>query len=116
MFTSQMITLSVLTFATLLSVIPALLVFILIAKRNKNLWFSFIFGGFGWAGALILRLIPLQVPILFYDTSFLISSIYYFAYTALLAGFFEEVVRYILLSKVKLTRLSLKNVLSFGLG
>ncbi|MCX8176288.1 MAG: YhfC family intramembrane metalloprotease [Candidatus Bathyarchaeota archaeon] len=116
MFTSQLITLSVLTFIALLSIIPALLAFILIAKRNKNLWFSFIFGGVGWIGALILRLIPLQVPILFYDISFIITNIYYFAYTALLAGVFEEVVRYILLSKIRLLRLSLKNVLSLGLG
>ncbi|RLI01668.1 hypothetical protein DRO30_03780, partial [Candidatus Bathyarchaeota archaeon] len=45
--------------------IPALLVFIILAGRSKNLWFSFILGGFGWIGALILRLIPLQAPILF---------------------------------------------------
>ena len=116
MFTNQPIMLVILTFAILLAAIPALLVFIILAGRSKNLWFSFIFGGFGWIGALILRLIPLQTPILFYGTSIATFNIFYFAYAALLAGCFEEGIRYLLLSKVKLTRLGLKNVLSLGLG
>ncbi|MEM3584575.1 MAG: YhfC family glutamic-type intramembrane protease [Nitrososphaerales archaeon] len=101
--------------AILIALIPAFAIFVYIAKAKGSMWLAFILGGAGWFIALLLRILPLQLPLLIYGQDFA-SSLIYFGYASLLAGIFEEGIRYICISKVSVTRENHKHILSFGLG
>jgi uncharacterized membrane protein YhfC len=79
------------------------------------MWLAFILGGAGWLGALLLRLLPLQLPLVIYGKDFA-SNLVYFGYASLLAGLFEEGIRYICIKKASFAREDHRHVLSFGLG
>jgi len=94
---------------------PAL-IFSAYANRAKgDLWFGFSLGGAGWLGALIARIAPLYAPLALYGVEFARTMVYA-CYAAVLAGVFEEPIRYFCVRKVSLVRRSLRHTLSFGLG
>ncbi|MCP8315852.1 MAG: YhfC family intramembrane metalloprotease [archaeon] len=101
--------------AILIALVPAFAVFIYFSRAKGSMWLAFIVGGVGWLGALLLRLLPLQLPLVIYGQDFA-SSLVYFGYASLLAGLFEEGIRYICIKKASFTREDHRHVLSFGLG
>ncbi|MCP8308644.1 MAG: YhfC family intramembrane metalloprotease [archaeon] len=102
-------------FAILIALIPAFALFIYFSRAKGSMWLAFILGGAGWFGALLLRLLPLQLPLVIYGQDFA-SNLVYFGYASLLAGLFEEGIRYICIKKASFTREDHRHVLSFGLG
>jgi len=101
--------------AILIAIVPAFALFIYFARTKGSMWLAFILGGAGWLGALLLRLLPVQFPLVIYGQGFA-SNLLYFGYTSLLAGLFEEGIRYICIKKASFTREDHSHVLSFGLG
>ncbi len=101
--------------AILIALVPAFAVFVYFAKTKGSMWLAFVLGGAGWFGALLLRVLPLQLPLLIYGQDFA-SSLIYFGYASFLAGLFEEGIRYICISKASFAREDHKHVLSLGLG
>lgn len=101
--------------AILIALIPAFAVFIYFDRVKGSAWLAFILGGAGWFGALLLRLLPLQLPLLIYGQDLALSLVY-FGYASLLAGLFEEGIRYICIRKASFAREDHRHVLSFGLG
>ncbi len=101
--------------AILIALIPAFAVFLYFTKTKGSMWLAFVLGGAGWFGALLLRVLPLQLPLLIYGQDFA-SSLIYFGYASLLAGLFEEGIRYICIRKASFAREDHKHVLSLGLG
>jgi uncharacterized membrane protein YhfC len=98
-----------------IALIPAFAVILYFARAKGSMWLAFIVGGAGWFGALLLRVLPLQLPLLIYGQDFA-SSLIYFGYASLLAGLFEEGIRYICIIKASFVREDYKHVLSLGLG
>ncbi|MBC7113782.1 MAG: YhfC family intramembrane metalloprotease [Candidatus Methanomethyliales bacterium] len=83
--------------------------FILGFYLGRNTPKLLLFGGMGWVLALILRIIPLNLfQLLVHDLVVVIG------YSAVLAGLFEEGMRYWLVKRTK--TLKLKAGLTFGLG
>ena len=101
--------------AILIAIVPAFAVFIYFARVKGSMWLAFILGGASWLGALLLRILPLQLPLVIYGQDFA-SNLVYFGYASLLAGLFEEGIRYICIKKASFTREDHSHVLSFGLG
>lgn len=64
---------------------------------------------------MVLRLIPVQAPIRIYGASLTLNA-FYLAYASLLAGVFEEGLRYALMRSIARVRADLRRVLCFGLG
>ena len=96
----------------LIAIIPGFISLILIAKTNSKLWIIALVGGGGWLIASILRL-----PIL--NALRGIDSELYILFAALLAGIFEETIRYLTTKKiidVSNKRLAILNTLCLGLG
>lgn len=91
------------------------MVSVYIARAKWSMWLAFILGGAGWFSALLLRVLPLQLPLLIYGQDFA-SNMIYFGYASLLAGIFEEGIRYICIKNASFAREDNKHVLSFGLG
>ena len=102
------------TIAILIALAPSLLLFVYFAKK-RAMWLAFVLGGLGWLAALLLRLLPLQIPPSVYGPV-VISNITYLAYSTFLAGVFEEGTRYVLFRKIKRIRVDWRHVLCFGLG
>jgi uncharacterized membrane protein YhfC len=101
--------------AILVALLPCLVAAVYFARENKHAWICFLVGGTGWLGALILRLLPLQFPILIVGQS-IATTLLYLAYSSILAGIFEEGIRYLFLCRIRYIQKSLKCGLSFGLG
>ncbi|MGQ9469907.1 MAG: YhfC family glutamic-type intramembrane protease [Nitrososphaerales archaeon] len=99
----------------LIALIPAFALFIYFGRTKGSMWLAFILGGAGWLSALLLRLLPLQLPLVIYGQGFALNLVY-FGYASLLAGLFEEGIRYICVKKASFTREDHKHVLSFGIG
>jgi len=97
--------------AVLVALVPSLIVSIFIARKRKLMWFAIILGSFGWIVSFYARL-----PILLILPRIVGSGILFFAITALLAGAFEEGLKFGFVKKIKFLRLDWKHVLSFGLG
>jgi len=102
-------------FTITIALIPALFFFLYISRLKENTLLAFILGGGCWFIALIARLPLIQLPIIFYGENFS-SNLLYLSYTSLLAGFFEENIRYFCIKKIHFVRKDLKHVLSLGLG
>ncbi len=93
--------------SVLLSIIPVLIISFYFARFKKKYWTAFMIGCAGWFIALFLRqqIFPFIYQIPYYIIILFLSS--------LLAGVFEEVIRYLLLKHIKSAK---KNPLMFGLG
>lgn len=84
--------------------------------RGGAAWKAFVFGIAGWALALVLRIVPLQLPVAFLGEALLTDVailLAFGAFASLLAGIFEEGIRYGLMRRVKSLRTT---ILAFGLG
>jgi len=103
------------TGAVLIALVPSLAALAYFARKDRRGWLCLGIGGGGWFAALLLRLVPLQLPAFVLGPAFA-STILYFAYAAVLAGIFEEGVRYLLLWKAGFIRTEVRYVLCFGLG
>ena len=97
--------------AVLIALAPAFALFVYVARTRKSMWLAFAFGAAGWTAALYARM-----PILSGISSIIGSSILIFASASLLAGLFEEGVKYGLMRKIRYLRIDWKHVLSLGLG
>jgi len=71
------------TIAILIALAPSFLLCVYFAKK-RGMWLAFVLGGLGWVAALLLRLLPLQIPPSVYGPV-VVSNITYLAYSALLA-------------------------------
>jgi len=100
--------------AILIALAPSFLLFFYFAKK-RTMWLAFVLGGLGWLAALLLRLLPLQIPPSVYGPV-VTSNITYLAYSTFLAGVFEEGTRYALFRKIQRIRVDWRHVLCFGLG
>ncbi|RLI05165.1 hypothetical protein DRO26_02995 [Candidatus Bathyarchaeota archaeon] len=100
--------------AILIALTPAFILFLYLAGTETLTWASFGMGALGWLFALLLRVVPLQIPVTY--GMVLATSLAYFGYSSILAGIFEEGIRYLLMKKIGFIRLTLKHILSFGLG
>jgi len=101
--------------AVLIAVVPSLIAFVYFARGDRRGWLCLGIGGGGWLAALLLRWIPLQLPAMWLGTTVATTTLY-FAYAAILAGVFEEGMRYLLIWRVKFVRTEMKYVLCLGLG
>ncbi|MFX1576534.1 MAG: YhfC family glutamic-type intramembrane protease [Promethearchaeota archaeon] len=105
---------------TLLAIFPALILFLYIARFKGSMWISALLGGIFWLLALLARtpillaleLWAITVPPLF---NVLLAAILIFT-GALLAGLFEEGIKYGFLYKFPQFVKTLKHALCFGLG
>ncbi len=97
----------------MIAVLPATVAAAVFAGRSRAAWLCFGIGATGWLVALLLRWIPLQLPL--YADASLGGSVIYFAYAALLAGIFEEGIRYVLIRKVGLLRTA-RRTICMGIG
>jgi uncharacterized membrane protein YhfC len=100
--------------AIALALVPAIFLAVYFARASLYVWLSFVIGFVGWIAAIVLRLVPLQLPLILNLTSS--SSTVYVIYAAILAGVFEEGIRYLLVKKIRYTGESFRSILSFGLG
>jgi uncharacterized membrane protein YhfC len=101
-----------------LAIGPALAVAVYVARSHRALWVAFLWGWAGWLIALVLRLIPVQIPqVLFLHQiqTDVTAALLFGFYASALAGLFEEGIRYFFLRRPAL-RASGKTILSFGLG
>lgn len=96
-----------------IAVLPATAAAVVFAGRDKAGWVCVGLGAMGWLVALLLRWVPLQYPLSVGSTSG--GSVVYFAYAALLAGLFEEGIRYVMIRKIKLLRTA-RRVICLGIG
>jgi uncharacterized membrane protein YhfC len=97
--------------AVLVALVPSLILFIFIAKKRKLMWLAFILGSFGWIVSFYARL-----PVLLILPRIVGSGILFFVITALLAGVFEEGLKFGFVKKIKFLSVYWKHVFSFGLG
>jgi len=97
--------------AVLIALVPSLTLFIFIARKKKLMCLAFTLGSFGWIVSFYARL-----PILLILPRIVGSGILFFAITALLAGVFEEGLKFGFVKKIKYLRVDWKHALSFGLG
>jgi len=95
----------------LLGLLPCLAVFAWLGRRV----FAFMLGFAGWVAALLARLPLLQVPLWLYGEGVAVAPLY-LVYASLLAGVFEEGVRFLAVWKVDFVRSDWRSLLSFGLG
>ncbi|MFX1509174.1 MAG: YhfC family glutamic-type intramembrane protease [Promethearchaeota archaeon] len=105
---------------SLIAVLPAFLVFLLIARSKGSMWLSAFIGGLFWFIALLARTPILLVLDLWGLT---ITPPFYAIYIALmiflgafLAGLFEEGIKYGFVRKYPSFIKTVKHALSFGLG
>lgn len=102
-------------FAILLALLPALAVFVYYSKLRKYCIISFLIGGLGWFTALILRQQILLIPLSMYGIG--VSQILsYIILASVLAGVFEEGIRYLLMKYFNSIRIDWRSILSMGLG
>jgi len=90
-----------------ISLIPGLVALLLITRKSLTLWLVALLGGSGWLVALMLRL-----PIL----SLLTRNPYYILIASLMAGVFEECIRFLILRLGIISKYSLRGFTSLGLG
>ena len=99
--------------AILIALLPAFVLFLYVARLRKDLWVMFTLGAVGWTTALFARL-PILNMINNMNSTILILTI-----SSLLAGIFEEGIRYLMIygtRKIKSFRFDWKYILVFGLG
>ncbi|MHA1724764.1 MAG: YhfC family glutamic-type intramembrane protease [Promethearchaeota archaeon] len=112
----------------LLAILPHFIIFVIYSRMRPRAVLVFILGGVLWLGALLLRSPLLQLVIILYFLPTPIEtvpleainavsiSIWYVAFSSLMAGIFEEVIRFIAVKKIKLTSRDNVQLTSFGLG
>jgi len=112
----------------LLAILPHFIIFLIYSRLRLKAWLAFFIGGGSWLGALLLRSPLLQLAIIlnFYpepiesistDAILAVSmSIWYIAFSSLMAGLFEELIRFLIIKKIKLTSKDSAQLMSFGLG
>ncbi len=105
---------------SLIAILPAFVVFLYIARFKGSLWLSAIIGGCFWLIALLART-PILVGLEFWALT--IPPAFYVAFAAimiflgaLMAGLFEEGIKYGFLKKAPRFIDSVKHALCFGLG
>jgi len=103
--------------AVLIALLPAFILFLFLffSSWENLLWVVFGLGALGWFLAFLLRILPLQAPVKIYGPMFTLT-LWNLAYASILAGLFEEGIRYVLMRKIWFIRQSFRHVTSFGLG
>lgn len=105
---------------TLIAILPALILFLYIARFEGSLWISALLGGIFWLLALLART-PILLALEFWALTVspllyvLLAAILIFT-GAFLAGLFEEGIKYGFLYKYPQFVKTLKHALCFGLG
>ncbi|MGQ9759194.1 MAG: YhfC family glutamic-type intramembrane protease [Candidatus Methanomethylicaceae archaeon] len=90
----------------LLAFAPLILVAVYLGRDHPR---ALLFGGAGWILALVLRIIPLRL-----FQSVVLDIVAVIIYSAILAGLFEEITRFWLVRRTKLS--DSKQGMTFGLG
>ncbi|MFX1342498.1 MAG: YhfC family glutamic-type intramembrane protease [Promethearchaeota archaeon] len=105
---------------SLIAILPAFLIFLYIARFKGRMWLSAIIGGCFWLIALLART-PILVALEFWALT--IPPAFYVAFAAimiflgaLLAGLFEEGIKYGFLKRAPRFVDTVKHALCFGLG
>lgn len=105
---------------TLIAILPAFLIFLYIARFKGSMWLSALLGGIFWFVALLART-PILLALEFWGLT--ISPAFYAVYIAiviflasLLAGLFEEGIKYGFLYRAPKFIETVKHALCFGLG
>jgi uncharacterized membrane protein YhfC len=104
-----------------IALVPAFGFFAYLARWRRSLWISFDVGAAGWTAALLLRAPILQILGGAFFRNWIVSFGAVATYisigiSSLLAGLFEEGIRYGLVKKIQLFRRDSKHILSMGLG
>lgn len=97
--------------AVIIALVPSLTLFIFTTRKKKFMCLAFTLGSLGWIVSFYARL-----PVLLILPRIVGSRILFFAITALLAGVFEEGLKFGFVKKIKYLRVDWKQVFSFGLG
>ena len=105
---------------SLIAILPAFIIFLYIARFKGSMWLSAIIGGCFWLIALLART-PILVGLEFWALT--IPPAFYVAFAAmmiflgaLMAGLFEEGIKYGFLKKAPRFIDTVKHALCFGLG
>jgi uncharacterized membrane protein YhfC len=105
---------------SLIAILPALLIFLYIARFKGSMWISALLGGVFWLVALLART-PILVALEFWGLT--IPPTLYVIYVAILiflgalmAGLFEEGIKFGFLNKFPQFIKTIKHALCFGLG
>ncbi|MFX1318743.1 MAG: YhfC family glutamic-type intramembrane protease [Promethearchaeota archaeon] len=105
---------------SLIAILPAFLIFLYVARFKGSMWISALLGGVFWFLALLARepiLIILQLGLLPLLSSFyVVLIVILFFLGALMAGLFEEGIKYGFLRKYPAFVKTVKHALCFGLG
>ncbi len=104
----------------LIAILPAFLIFLYIARFKGRFWLSALLGGIFWFIALlartpILAIIEFVVLIVPLELLLVYTAIVIFT-ASLLAGLFEEGIKYFFLKRTRRFIETTKHALSFGLG
>lgn len=103
----------------LVALAPFLAVAVYVARASGKLWKAFLWGWGGWFLALLLRIVPVQVPQLVFLTeiqSSLTLALLIGLYASAMAGLFEEGIRFYFLKRNEGLRANRASLMSFALG
>ena len=104
----------------LISFLPAFIIFLYLARRTESMWISGIVGGTFWLIAFLARLpilIPLNIlPLFFQGTPIFLFFIVILFSSSLLAGIFEEGIKYFVVKSRPKFIETRRHVLCLGLG
>jgi len=92
----------------MIALIPCLIALIILCRTSFNYWLSAILGGSGWFIALLIR-----APILAYFQNLGFHGI---VMSSIMAGVFEESIRYFITWYKNLRKIDLRSSISIGLG
>lgn len=101
------------------AILPFLALSVYVARGRGVLWKAFLFGWGVWLLAFLVRSPLLVVPQALFSgliVSSVTLAILFGLYASILAGLFEEGLRFFILRRRKSLRIDRKSVLSFGLG
>jgi len=102
-----------------IAIVPALALTIILVRGKGSLWKIFLFGWAGWLLALVIRIIPVQLPQQLLAPQLESEGILlllFLAYASVMAGIFEEGIRYFILKRRPKLMANTSSILSFGLG
>jgi uncharacterized membrane protein YhfC len=103
----------------IVAIVPFLGITVYLLRGNKSLWKIFFIGWAGWFIALLIRIVPVQVPAAVFGgelQSSIIILLFYVAYASAMAGLFEEGFRYIILDQKRNFMANRRSIFSFALG
>jgi len=111
--------LPIMVIGIVIALVPALALTIILVRGKGSLWKIFLFGWAGWLLALVIRIIPVQLPQQLFAPQLESEGmllLLFLAYASVMAGIFEEGIRYFILKRRPKLMANTSSILSFGLG